>query len=56
MVNDGYSDSLFIEINTINAKILIIGIIYRPPGFNPDSFGLKLEDYHIITLIRKKTV
>lgn len=35
-VNDGFSDSLFIEINTENAKKLIIGIIYRPLSFNPD--------------------
>ena len=48
-VNDGYSDSLFIEMNTIYAKKRIVGIIYRPPGFNPDIFRLKLEEtlYHI---------
>ena len=51
-VNDGYSDSLFIEMNTIYAKKRIVGIIYRPPGFNPDIFRLKLEEtlYHIIKI------
>ena len=43
-VNDGHSDSLFVEMNTINAKKHTIGIIY-----NPDIFRLKLEEtlHHI---------
>ena len=44
VLDDGFSDSLFIEINTMNAKKLVIGVIYRPPSSNPDIFRLKLEE------------
>lgn len=43
-VNDGHSDSLFVELNTTDGKKLIVGIIYRPPNFNPDIFRQKLEE------------
>lgn len=56
-INDGYSDSLFIEIKTSKLENLIIGIIYRPPSFNPEIFRQKLEDtLHHISMKKKRCV
>ena len=39
------AESLFIEINNSNAKNVIIGLIYRPPDSNCDSFCDELDFY-----------
>lgn len=43
-IDDGYSDSLFVEININNGKNIIVGVIYRPPDSDLNSFKLKLDE------------
>lgn len=43
IIEDGHSDSLFIEINVKNGKNLIVGVIYRPPDSDFDTFKTKLD-------------
>ncbi len=41
---DNHSDWLFIEINIKDGNNLIVGIIYRPPDADLDTFNVKLEE------------
>ncbi len=43
-IDDGYSDSLFVEINVNNGKNLILGVIYQPPDSDINSFKNKLDE------------
>ena len=43
IIDDGLSDSLFIEIKTSNTKKYVIGVVYRPPDSDFNLFRLKLE-------------
>lgn len=42
-IADRHSDSLFIEINIKDGKNLYVGVIYRPPDADLDTFNIKLE-------------
>lgn len=42
-LDDGYSDSLFLELKNINAKSIIIGVIYRPPDSDYATFRDQLD-------------
>ncbi len=43
VLDDEYSDSLFININTDKGKDILIGVIYRPPDSNLTNFMDKFE-------------
>ena len=43
IIDDGLSDSLFIEIKTSNTKKYVIGVVYRPADSDFNLFRLKLE-------------
>ena len=43
IIEDGHSDSLFMEIDMKNSKNIIVGVIYRPPDSDIDNFKIKLE-------------
>lgn len=43
-IADRHSDSLFIEINIKDGKNLIVGVTYRPPNADLDTFNIKLEE------------
>ena len=43
IIEDGHSDSLFMEIDIKNSKNIIVGVIYRPPDSDIDNFKIKLE-------------
>ena len=44
VLDDEYSDSLFISINTDKGNALLIRVIYRPPDSNPINFMHKIEE------------
>lgn len=48
-IGDDHSDSLFLQLTLNNAKTLIIGVIYRPPDSDLNTFLLEFDKllYHI---------
>lgn len=42
-LDNGYSDSLFLKLKNINAKSIIIGVIYRPPDSDYATFRDQLD-------------
>lgn len=43
-IMDSHCDSLFVELEIQNEKNLIVGVIYRPPDANFETFITKLEE------------
>ena len=44
VISDAHSDSLFVELRGKNGKNFVVGVIYRPPDADLDSFKTKLEE------------
>lgn len=44
LLEDGLSDSLFIEIHNENMKSIIVGIVYQPPDSDLNCFLTKLDE------------
>lgn len=56
-INDGSSDSLFLEVKMVNGKSVIIGVIYRPPDSDYKTFRDHFENILLhINQISKKCI
>lgn len=43
-VSDGYTDSLFLEVKMSNGSSIVIGIIYRPPNSDYETFRIHFDN------------